>query len=183
MLTELLERSSLFRLLRAIDVDLAREKRQQCCPYCGGPLHQSNYSRKPRGGPTTIPEEVLMRESLCCGREGCRKRTLPPSCLFMGRRVYWGCVILVVMALRQKRPGGASARRLQTIFAISRSTLARWFAYFKEEFPRSAKWQSLRGRVISWVEDDRLPASLLECFLSEAQTAEGGLVGCLCFLS
>ena len=183
MLTELLQRISLFRLLRAIDSDLARDKRGQRCPHCGGPLHQSNYARKPRGGPTTIPEAYLIRESLCCGREGCRKRSLPPSCLFMGRRVYWGCVILVVMTLRQKRPGGASARRLQAIFEISRSTLARWFAYFKEEFPTSAKWQRLRGRVIARVENDRLPTSLLECFLDEAETAEGGLVGCLAFLS
>lgn len=183
MLTELLHRVSLFRLLHTIDSDLAQKTRQQRCPYCGGPLYQSNYARKPRGGPTTIPEEYLIRESLCCGREGCRKRTLPPSCLFMGRRVYWGCVMLVVMALRQKRPQGASARRLQTIFEIPRSTLARWFAYFKEEFPMSAKWQGLRGRVISRVEDDRLPTSLLECFLDEAETVEGGLVGCLAFLS
>jgi len=183
MLTELLQRVSLFRLLRAIDVDLARDKREQRCPHCGGPLHQSNYVRKPRGGLPTIPEEYLIRESLCCGREGCRKRTLPPSCLFMGRRVYWGCVILVVMALRQKRPQGASARRLQAIFEISRSTLTRWFTYFKEEFPRSPRWQRLRGQVISRVENDRLPASLLECFLDEAQTAEGGLVCCLAFLS
>jgi hypothetical protein len=101
----------------------------------------------------------------------------------MGRRVYWGCVILVVMALRQKRPRGASARRLQAIFEISRSTLARWFAYFKEEFPKSPGWQRLRGQVISRVENDRLPASLLECFLDEAETAEGGLVGCLAFLA
>jgi hypothetical protein len=101
----------------------------------------------------------------------------------MGRRVYWGCVILVVMALRQKRPQGASARKLQTIFEISRSTLVRWFAYFKEEFPRSAKWQRLRGQVISRVENDWLPASLLECFLHEAETVEGGLVGCLAFLA
>jgi hypothetical protein len=101
----------------------------------------------------------------------------------MGRRVYWGCVILVVMALRQKRPQGASARRLQAIFEISRSTLTRWFAYFKEEFPRSPRWQRLRGQVISRVENDRLPASLLECFLHEAETAEGGLVGCLAFLA
>ena len=87
MLTELLQRISLFRLLRTIDSDLAQKTRQQRCPYCGGHLHHSNYARKPRGGPTTIPEEYLIRESLCCGREGCRKRTLPPSCLFMGRRV------------------------------------------------------------------------------------------------
>jgi hypothetical protein len=183
MITELLERISLFRLLRAIDMDLARDRQRKRCPHCGGPLHQCNYLRKPRGGPDTIPEEFLIRESLCCGREGCRKRSLPPSCLFMGRRVYWGCVIVVVMALRQKRPEGASAGKLQRMFGISRKTLTRWFAYFKQEFPMSAKWQRLRGQVIAWVKDDRLPASLLECFIAQARTAESGLVACLCFLS
>jgi hypothetical protein len=101
----------------------------------------------------------------------------------MGRRVYWGSVILVVMALRQKRPEGASARKLQSLYEISRSTLARWFAYFKEEVPMSARWQRLRGQVISKVQDERLPTSLLECFLDGAETAEGGLVSCLTFLS
>jgi hypothetical protein len=183
MLTEVVGRISLFRLLRAMDADLAREKREQRCPHCGGPLRQANYRRKPRGGPETIPEEYLIRESLCCGREGCRKRSLPPSCLFMGRRVYWGCVILVVLALRQQRPEGASAGKLQRMFAISRKTLVRWFAYFREEFPMSAKWQLLRGRVMPSVDNSRLPASLLECFLEKAENAEGALTGCLRFLA
>jgi hypothetical protein len=183
MLTELLQRISLFHLLRTIDVDLAREQREARCPHCGGPLHQANYRRKPRGGPETIPEAYLIRESLCCGREGCRKRTLPPSCLFMGRRVYWGCVILVVLALRQQRPEGASAGKLQRLFAIPGKTLARWFAYFREEFPISANWKRLRGRVMPSVDNLRLPGSLLECFLERAESAQEALLGCLRFLA
>ncbi len=101
----------------------------------------------------------------------------------MGRRVYWGCVILVVTALRQKRPEGASAGKLQRMFAIPRKTLVRWFAYFREEFPTSAKWQRLRGRVVPSVEDRRLPGSLLECFLGEKESAQSALVGCLQFLA
>jgi len=93
MISELLERSSLFSLLHRIDRDLAEEHRQKRCPVCGGPLHQSNYPRKPRGGPEDLPEEILVRRSFCCGTEGCRVRSLPPSCLFMGRRVYWGVVV------------------------------------------------------------------------------------------
>jgi hypothetical protein len=87
------------------------------------------------------------------------------------------------MALRQKRPRGASARKLQHLFEISRATLSRWFTYFKDKFPVSNKWQGLRGQVISRVKNDRLPTSLLECFLHEAETIEEGLVGCLSFLS
>jgi hypothetical protein len=101
----------------------------------------------------------------------------------MGRRVYWGCVILVVMALRQKRPEGASANRLRRMFDIPRNTLMRWFSYFKELFPSGAKWQRLRGRVSASVQDSRLPASLLESFIDSAETAQRGLVSCLSFLS
>ena len=99
MLPELIQKVSLFYLLHRIDIDLAKQLQQGRCPYCNGPLHHSNYERKPRGGPENIPDEYLVRQSLCCGRPDCRRRTLPPSCLFMGRRVYWGCVILVVMTL------------------------------------------------------------------------------------
>ena len=112
MLTELVEKVSLFRILHRIDTDLCNQHRQKGCPYCGGPLHQSNYERKPRGGPDNIPDEYLIRQSLCCGRPECRRRALPQSCLFMGRRVYWGCVILVVMAFKQNRPHAASARKI-----------------------------------------------------------------------
>ena len=55
MLSELLEKVSLFRILHLIDTDLCKQLRQKGCPYCDGPLHQSNYERKPRGGPDKYP--------------------------------------------------------------------------------------------------------------------------------
>jgi hypothetical protein len=87
------------------------------------------------------------------------------------------------MALRQQRPEGASAGKLQRMFAIPRKTLARWFAYFREEFPLSAKWQRIRCRVAPSVEDRRLPGSLLECFLGKIESAQSALVCCLRFLA
>lgn len=180
---ELLQRISLFELLHRIDVDLAEAQKQGRCPYCSGPLHYAPYRRKPRGGPEDIPESCLIRYSLCCGNKDCRRRTLPPSCLFMGQRVYWGSVILVVMALRQNRPDGASANKLAALFSIPRSTLMRWFGYFRDLFPSSAQWQRLRGRASASVRDCELPNSLLESFLAGAQTLESGLVACLRFLA
>ena len=88
MLAELLQRVSLFRLLHRIDQDLAEKSRLAGCPYCQGPLHRARYLRKPRGGPENIPEEYFFRLSLSCGREHRRRRVLPPSCMFMGRKVY-----------------------------------------------------------------------------------------------
>jgi len=130
MLPELLQKSSLFSLLHRIDTDLANQCRERGCPFCGGHLHQATYQRKPRGGPEGLPAEYLVRQSLCCGRENCRRRSLPVSCLFMGRRVYWAGVILVVMALRQNRPESAGTGELMRMFGMTRKTLFRWMSYF-----------------------------------------------------
>lgn len=183
MLSELLQKVSLFYLLHCIDADLAKQQQQERCPHCGGPLHQANYQRQAWGKPGSIPDEYLIRHSLCCGREGCRHRTLPPSCIYLGRKVYWAGIVLVVMALRQRRPEGASARQIMDQFGISRKTLLRWMAYFREVFPHTAQWQCLRGRLSALVRDDELPGSLLEYFLSQAPGAEQGLVKCLRFLA
>lgn len=183
MIAELLQKSSLFSLLHRIDIDLANECRGKGCVFCGGPLHQANYERKPRGGPEDLPEAYLLRQSLCCGREGCRRRFLPPSSLFMGRRVYFGAVILVVMALRQNRPDSVLAVELRRMFGISHKTFFRWITYFRKTFPLSRQWQKLRGRVSSSVSNHQLPGSLLEYFIRYAESAEAGLVGCLRFLA
>ena len=147
MLLELLQKANLFHLLHQIDLDFSEQHRRQGCPYCGGPLHRASYERKPRGGPETIPEAFCIRLSLCCGRRDCRRRSLPPSCLFMGRRVYWGAVVLVVITLRQQRCSGASASKLRNLLDISHKTLVRWMRYFREAFPTSSQWQRLRGLV------------------------------------
>lgn len=183
MISELLQKSSLFSLLHRIDVDLASQCRLKGCPFCDGPLYQANYERKPRGGPVDLPDEYLFRQSLCCGRDGCRRRCLPASCLFMGRRVYFGVVVVVVMALRQNRPDGASVSQLKAMFGISKKTLIRWITYFREEFPLSTQWQQLRGRVHSSVSNNGLPGDLLAYFIGNRNSAETGLVDCLRFLA
>ncbi len=183
MLPELLQKSSFFHLLYRIDQSLLKQQQEKQCPYCGGPLYQSNYIRKPRGGPNNISDNYLIRFSLCCGIENCRKRTLPKSCRFMGRRVYWASVILVVMALRQKRNNPASAGKLQRLFNISRNTLKSWFRYFKETFPQSSTWQRIRGMVEPSVKNNALPGALFWLFFQNLHNAEDALIQCLRFLA
>ena len=183
MLPELLQKASLFSLLYRIDMDLARQHQQGGCPSCGGPLHQANYMRKPRGGPDDIPEDCLLRLSLCCGREECRCRSMPPSTRFLGRRVYWGCVILVAMTLRQNRAEGMSANKVMRLLGVSRKTLIRWAIYFREVFPFSAQWQRFRGRVSPSVRDNDLPGALLRFFLHNNESPDKGLIACLYSLS
>ena len=80
----------LYALLRRCDEDLAAEQRAGGCPHCGGVLHSARYPRKPRGAVERLPDEYGWRLSLCCAREGCRKRATPPSLRFLGRKVYLG---------------------------------------------------------------------------------------------
>jgi hypothetical protein len=101
----------------------------------------------------------------------------------MERRVYWSCVILVVMTLRQNRADGISANKLKKRFGVTRLTIKRWVAYFREVFPCSAQWQRLRGRVSSSVRDSELPSALLRYFLLNSESPEKGLIACLDFLA
>ncbi len=183
MISELVLDTKLFYLLYLLDLDLARNYQQLNCPYCGSVLHFARYIRKPRGGPKNIPDEYMIRHSLCCSGGDCRRRTLPASCLFMGRRVYWACVILVVMALRQQRAKGASIYRLKRIFGIDHKTICRWIQYFRQVFPATAQWRSLRGLVGPQVDECRLPGSLFVYFSKQVANQQEALAACLRFLS
>jgi len=148
-------------------------------PFCGGPLHHAPYRRKPRGGPPDLCEAFEIRFSLCCGREGCRRRVLPPSVLFWGRRVYWAPVLLLVTALRQGRNPEATLEKLKTLCGVWRSTVKRWQRYFRELFPGSATWRRLSGRLIPPIAVDKLPRALLARFYRACGRAEAALVQCL----
>ena len=86
---EIITDTKFFEFLRSIDDDLAEAVRREGCVFCEGPLHQANYTRKPRGG---YELDGSIRRSFCCGRKGCRRRHLPPSVLYLGRGVYYGVV-------------------------------------------------------------------------------------------
>ena len=86
-------------LLLSFDRDLAQEVRAGGCRHCGSALHAGRYWRKPQGTPAGLPPEYDRRESLCCSAEGCRKRVLPPSLRFFGRRVYLGPAFVLACAM------------------------------------------------------------------------------------
>lgn len=179
MLQESLQRASLFVLLHRIDVDLAQATRERGCPFCGGPLHRATFMRKPRGGPSDLDEAFSVRLGLCCAR--CRRRTLPPSVLFWGRKVYWGVVILVLTTLHQQRTRGYSARRIQRLFGVARPTLVRWAAYFREVFAHTRRWRAFRARLpgAGGPQAKELPAALVGWFVRSRDGPDEALVGCL----
>lgn len=149
-------------MLLGIDREVAAAARESGCG-CGGRLHRGDFRRKPRGGPAGLVVEFEMRLSFCCGEEGCRKRTTPASVRFVGRRVYWGVVVLLGAALE----GGVTAGRVRNLrelieHPIDRRTLERWVAWWREELPKSRRWKAVTGLICRKVDPGRLPLSLLE---------------------
>lgn len=175
----LLSDSTLWELLFRLDQGLAAEARDRGCP-CGGALHSARYPRKPRGGPSDLGPEYSCRLSLCCAREGCRRRTTPPSVRFLGRRVYLGAVVVLVSALRE----GITAKRaahLRELLGVSLRTLRRWRVWWRDAFVASSFWKSVRGRFLPSVEVSALPASLLERFSGDGDRSR--LIQALTFVS
>jgi len=168
---------TLYEGLRRIDLDLALEAQKARCPRCGGPLDMAPWLRKPRG--VDLPEENCLRLGLCC--RVCRRRVLPASTLFWGRKVYWGAVVHVCVLMKQRRVVGYTAAALRKLFGVSVETLRRWVRMFQEAVPRSERWQHLRGRVRSDVRDDSLPGGLLALFEQERGAGESALAACLAF--
>jgi hypothetical protein len=178
----LLADSSLFALLQKMDREMAEAARRLGCPYCGCALHQANFPRKPRGGPSWIEGESAtvvtekdgtewklaydLRFGLCCSKDGCRRRVTPASVRFLGRRIYLGVVLVVLSAmLNGVTPSGV--RQLQQHVPVSRRTLGRWRAWWLATFVGTPLWKTARAFWMPPVAEDHLPESLLERFSGE----------------
>lgn len=150
-----------FEQLTVMDERLAAAVAAARCPHCGGPLHRSDYKRKPRGGVLCGGgETAYLRHSLCCGKRGCRKRTLPPSLRFLGRRVYLGAVVVIASAVALLQAG---LREASSVSGVPVATLVRWGAWWRNDFASSPAWAELRARFASPApSESTLPLSLLD---------------------
>jgi hypothetical protein len=150
-----------FASLEEFDRQIAEAVAAEGCRHCGGPLYQGNYERKPRGARIAwFGEAFTLRYSLCCGREGCRRRALPPSLRFLGRRVYLEAVVLLatVQAMTLK-----TLRQAREVTGVPTRTLRRWQGWWTEVFPGSAVWTQLRARFVPPPPaESELPPSLIE---------------------
>ena len=161
-------------LLRVDDLE-AERVRQEGCGHCGGVLHCAGYGRKPRGVTDLLGSkraDLVFCHSFCCGT--CRRRTMPASVRFPGRRVYVGlAVVLLPALLGDGSPSAAlsACRRLH----LSDRTLRRWRRWWQEEFSSSRFWRAHRGRLVPGAAA-RFPGGLLEAFRPQPQV-EPLLVG------
>ena len=151
------------QLLLNFDDDMADAARCKGCP-CGGALHSARYQRKARGLPAGLDKEAYCRRSsFCCAVDGCRQRNTPPSLRFLRGRVYLATMVVLISAMLH---GATPPRvaRLSQLLGVSRRTLARWREWWRTAFAQSRFWQAARAAFMPPVDQDRLPASLLERF-------------------
>jgi hypothetical protein len=149
-----------FEGLVAIDAAIVERAAAERCRDCGGPLHRGDYPRKPRGGRLGRAAEAFERRySLCCGREGCRRRATPPSVRFLGRRVYVGSIVILasVAALAI-----SSARAAERTTGIAARTTRRWLRWWRGPFTTSAPFVELSGRLVPSPPQRALPTSIVE---------------------
>jgi hypothetical protein len=152
--------SEFFARLEKIDAAVAVRVAAEGCAHCGGPLHRGFYMRKPRGAAIAAGEESKVRHSLCCGRRGCRKRSLPPSLRFLGRRVYVEAVVLMASICAQVQTELAAVSKY---CGVPRITLKRWGAWWRGEFVRSEVWTELRARFVPPPPDeDGMPLTMFD---------------------
>jgi hypothetical protein len=148
-----------FDHLTKVDESILGRVAAGACPHCGGRLHRGDYPRKPRGGSIAPELEDLSRRfSLCCSREGCRKRATPPSVRFLGRRVYIGAVVVVACVRMLVLTTAAAARRAT---GIAPRTLRRWGRWWRDGFPATSIFQELRARLLRPPTATELPMSIL----------------------
>ena len=87
----------------------------------------------------------------------------PPSVLFLGRKVYFGAVVVLVSVLRQG-PSPTRLSRLKDLVGVSARTVRRWCKWWLSSFVESDFWRAARGRLRVVAAVSRLPLSLLESF-------------------
>ena len=170
MYHHLLRDASFWVFLFTVDQGLANDAKARGCS-CGGHLHCANYPRKPRGGGQDLPQSYGCRLSFCCERDGCRRRTTPPSVRFLGRKVYLGAVVALVAAMRHG-PSPRRVRELTELFGVDRRTIAHWRTFWREHFPYTAFWKLARGRFVPSLAVADLPLALWKAFIQRADSRE-----------
>lgn len=168
-------------LLLACDRDLADLCRAEGCA-CGGRLHSARFPRQPRGLSKSLRSrlgpEYDQRFSFCCAVDGCRTRETPASLRFLGRKIYLAGIVVLISMLRN----GVTTSRMQGIrevVSVDRRTVERWRVWWRDAFTASPFWRIARAAFMPPVDQDRLPAALIERFTGGDQEQ---LLGLLRFL-
>src|SRR5260370_29120665 len=83
----------------------------------------------------------------------------PPSLRFLGRKVFFGMLVLLLPVLRDG-PTPERLNRLCETFAVSARTVSRWRRFCRETFVTSRVWQAVRGRFSGPVSEGAIARAL-----------------------
>jgi len=151
-----------FDLLRIADEEILEKVRAMGCLWCGGPLYRGDYPRKPRGGViATLTDALDRRFSLCCGRDGCRKRATPPSLRFLGRRVYVAAVVIIASAVAIHN---ALASEIKRKSGVPSRTVRRWIDWWRGSFIKTSAFVAICARLVPQPTRAEMPDSILNGF-------------------
>lgn len=91
----------------------------------------------------------------------------PASVRFLGRKVYFGAVVVLTTVLRH---GATRVRlsKLRELFGVSARTVARWREWWQEVFVATPFWRAAQGHLIPAVAAAALPGGLLDRFTGDA---------------
>jgi hypothetical protein len=100
-----------------------------------------------------------------------RRRWLPvagdaPSLRFLGPKVYIAAIVVLIAILRH----GVTAprmRELTEVIGVDRRTVERWRTWWRDSFTATPFWQVARAAFMPPVDQDRLPAALIERFAGD----------------
>lgn len=97
----------------------------------------------------------------------------------MGRKVYWGFMVVLVSAMRH----GLKSKRVEILrknLTVDRRTLERWRAWWLETFVKGSFWKAVRARFMPLICEKTLPRSLCERFDIERRDRFLDLLEFLC---
>jgi hypothetical protein len=167
---ELLRDSSFFFFLLLIDRDIAVKTGLTRCPHCGGLLDVANYPRKPCGALCKLPDGFCIRFSMCCRKDGCRRRLTPASVRFLDRRVYLGFVTIIVTLMREKCPRDSYVV-LQAELGVDFHTIQSWKKFWTQIFPRGDRARIIRSWFPEGGSSDDLLLALWNRFIPVCRSA------------
>jgi hypothetical protein len=82
-------------------------------------------------------------------------------------------VILVVIALREQRPFGATMNELKKTLGVDAKSVRRWQSWYRERFSTSGKWKELGSRLAFGLPPGQEIGTLVSAFIDEKDATSG----------
>jgi len=155
--------------LAEVDAACAARVQEAGCLHCGdGKLDRADYPRKARGDLGEAAGAYEKRHSFCCRKDGCRRRSTPPSLRFLGRKVYLAVLVIAASVAVRTR----SVERRRQVLGVPVRTVRRWVEWWQTVFALSAFFVEAKAFFAVPLAVGELPASLLLRFGTGAMAIE-----------